>query len=134
MMKLREFMAERTAAHKMYDDGNQAGAIEMMNSIDESCGDYSGFMNTMADSMEYGLGNIHPNMNDCPFPKESEFYDSAFRAAGINRFTISSKSTGLLEFMESMKFRGWHVIGMTEVFTHQYDEHKSPAIVIDLGE
>ena len=133
-MKLNDYVNGRTIARMMYDSGEVDEARKFMADLKNRCGEYLGIMDRLADSID--AGNITPDLRDCPFARDAELYDSALRAAGVFRFTISAASTGLLEFMEAMEFRGWHVTGMTEVFRfrNDFDEHKFPAIIIDLGE
>ena len=130
-MKMNEFIAKRDNARKIYAVDESAGRAAMVE-LQNECGGLYWRFDDMADSI--ALGNNYPNMNDCPFPRDAAEIDSAFRAMGITRFTISAKSTGLLGFMAAMYECGWDLIGLAEVKVNKWDDKLVPAMVIDLAE
>ncbi len=117
-MKIQEYYEKRKIARGFYDAGDKEKGRALLDALYEES---NGRMDGWVEGLE--LGNPDVNIRDTPWPREVPEYSAALESAGVTTVTVSSTSTGLMEFIEAMVKQGWKLEGMTYVYANKFDLH-----------
>ena len=127
-MTVHEYLDARTKARAIFNGGDQGKAQALFADLRQAAGTAANNLDDWADSIE--LGNPDVNFRDVPFASQVPETVANLESAGLTTITVSSTSTGLLEFLEAMTLQGWVLEGMRYVTASKYDDKPRPAVVL----